>query len=285
MKQVTTQTKDAYLRLRKAVGILGMSLPVVLLLFGRIFDGVWGQTSISEYHYSAMRDYFGATLGTIGLFLFYYPGYDRWDRVASWLACIGAWGVVIIYTTPDTPSPCADAGSHVADLCFLMNLVIEHRAQVHLVFATLFFAGLTSFCFLFRKPFQQPGFDSEGYKVASRISAMPDWMHWALIPRYGLDVKKHQSFLSKRTKNRVFLFCGWGMLACLAAIVIFDCLQTCASQDAAVSCSWILRHWVYLFESLAVLLFGVAWFVKGEGHLWVAQLLQGSKHGGHPKKE
>lgn len=285
MKRVTAQNKNAYLRLRKAVGILGMSLPIVLLLGGRLFDGVWGLSSISEYHYSAMRDYFDAALGTTGLFLFYYPGYDRCDRAASWLACIGAWGVVLIYTTLDGVKPCTDTVPDASDLCSLTELVTEHRGGLHLFFAILFFVGLTSFCFLFRRPFRQSGFDSEGYRAASRIRAMPDWIHWAVVPEFGLNQKKEQSFLGKRTKNRWFLICGWGMLACLAAIMIFDIFHICASQCDAVSCPWIISHWAYFFESFAVILFGLAWFIKGEGHLWLAELLRCSKHGARVKKE
>ena len=42
----------SYLTLRKAVGILGISLPVVLAVGGTIFCGLELQRSISSYYYS-----------------------------------------------------------------------------------------------------------------------------------------------------------------------------------------------------------------------------------------
>lgn len=181
MNSVIDQNKDAYLRLRKAVGILGMTLPVVLLVGGGIFDGVWGQSSISEYHYSAMRDYFDAALGTIGLFLAYYPGYDRCDKVARWLSSVGAWGVVIIYTTADQQVPCIEQCSFHCHIRFIDTLLAgDNRAHVHLFFATMFFVGITLFCFLFRK--------SSNRSCTDFIKEMAkfDWVRWLVLPSFGL---------------------------------------------------------------------------------------------------
>jgi len=61
--------------LRRWIGWLGVSLPLVLVI------GAGGaQTSISDYHYTNMRDYFEGVLFFLALFLFAYRPYgaDGW---------------------------------------------------------------------------------------------------------------------------------------------------------------------------------------------------------------
>lgn len=269
MNSVINQNKDAYLRLRKAVGILGMTLPVVLLVGGGIFDGVWGQSSISEYHYSAMRDYFGATLGTIGLFLFYYPGYDRWDRVASWLSSVGAWGVVIIYTTADPLVPCTEQCSLHRDIHFFNTLLAgNNRANVHLVFATMFFLGITLFCFLFRK--------SSNRSITEFIRNMArfDWVRWMIFPGFGLNGYDAKERPRKRFKNLMFLICGWGMVISIVAIAALHHWLPLGQQYECHLFDWLSHYGTYSFESLGVFLFGAAWFFKGEGHHRICEFLR-----------
>jgi hypothetical protein len=94
----------SYLTLRKAVGILGIALPVLLavgcLVVGQC-DGL--EPTISDYYGTPMRDLFVGLLFAIGLFLFSYRGYDRRDEVAGKLACCFAIGVALFPTTSTTP--------------------------------------------------------------------------------------------------------------------------------------------------------------------------------------
>ena len=87
----------SYLELRKAVGIIGLTLPFVLAL-GKIFLGSSGiQPTISDYYETHMRDVFVGSLCAIGVFLMSYR-YGRVDRIAGRLACVFAIGVALFPT-------------------------------------------------------------------------------------------------------------------------------------------------------------------------------------------
>ena len=67
----------SYLTLRKAIGVLGISFPVILALGACIFAGFDIQRSVSSYYHTNMQDVFAGILFAIGLFLFSYRGYER----------------------------------------------------------------------------------------------------------------------------------------------------------------------------------------------------------------
>jgi hypothetical protein len=86
----------SYLTLRRVVGVLGVSLPVVVALWG--FDlcrCLRLEPSISDYYGLRTRDVFVGILFTIAWFLFAYRGYDRRDGIAGDLACLFALGVAL----------------------------------------------------------------------------------------------------------------------------------------------------------------------------------------------
>jgi hypothetical protein len=102
----------SYLTLRKAVGILGITFPVIVVAGSILFGGCEGiQSSISTYYHTNMRNIFVGILCAIALFLFAYKGYDKRDAIAGDLACIFALGVAFFPTsyteplTPCTPNP------------------------------------------------------------------------------------------------------------------------------------------------------------------------------------
>lgn len=126
----------SYLLLRRAVGIIGVALPFVLVTGKWLLQG-WGiQSSISAYYYTSMRDVFVGSLCAIGVFLLSYRGYERADRIAGNLACLFAVGVALFPTTPAVGA--TPAQSTVG--------------AVHLAFASAFFLTLAYFSLvLFRK--------------------------------------------------------------------------------------------------------------------------------------
>ena len=86
----------SYVTLRRIVGILGVSLPVVLALWGFALCRCVGlQPSISDYYSLRTRDALVGILFTIGWFLFTYRGYERKDNVAGNLAGVFALGVAL----------------------------------------------------------------------------------------------------------------------------------------------------------------------------------------------
>lgn len=79
-----------YLRLRRAVGLLGVLLPFILLaLAGE-------QPSLSAYYYTPARDVFVGLLLVIAALLGAYRGYDRGDRICSALAAVSLAVVALV---------------------------------------------------------------------------------------------------------------------------------------------------------------------------------------------
>lgn len=89
----------SYRKLRRTVGVLGISLPFVLLLCSLVCGGYSKLLpTISDYYYSNMVDIFVGILFTIGWFLFAYEGYETRDNIAGNLACFFALGVALFPT-------------------------------------------------------------------------------------------------------------------------------------------------------------------------------------------
>lgn len=77
----------SYLFLRRAIGLIGALLPVVLPLGYALSTGHWRLlASMSSYYYSDMRNVFVGSLCAVGVFLICYR-YRHWDDV---FATIGA---------------------------------------------------------------------------------------------------------------------------------------------------------------------------------------------------
>lgn len=124
----------SFLALRKAIGVIGLSLPAVLIIGNLITDrGLLG--SISGYYHSGMRDIYVGAMFACGVVLLAYRGYDRVDRIAGGVAGVTAIGVGLLPTAPDGATG-------------------EQQAVgvVHVVLAAVFFLSLAFFClFLFTR--------------------------------------------------------------------------------------------------------------------------------------
>jgi hypothetical protein len=117
----------SYLGLRKAVGIIGLTLPIVLV-FGTMFVSRSAEIerSISYYYYTCMGSWFVGSLWAIGVFLLSTRGYDHRDAIAGRLACFFAIGVSLFPTSPTSKQ----------------NLV----GYIHWTCAALLFLILAYFC-------------------------------------------------------------------------------------------------------------------------------------------
>ena len=125
-KNVTPGHIYSYMALRKAVGWIAVLLPVVLMsgVF-LIFRGKITLFSISMYYYSGMRDVFVGSLCAIGLFMFFYKGYDKWDNLAGNIA---GFCVVCIAWFPATVSG-----------------PLDMSGKIHFIAASVFFLDLAGF--------------------------------------------------------------------------------------------------------------------------------------------
>lgn len=110
----------SYLTLRRVVGGLGVSLPVVVALWG--FDlcrCARLEPSISDYYALRTRDVFVGILFTIGWFLYAYRGYDRRDDIAGNVAGLFAVAVALF---PNSGTPLERAVHFGAALCLFLVL-------------------------------------------------------------------------------------------------------------------------------------------------------------------
>lgn len=100
-----------YRRIRRAIGILGMGLPFVLILFSIIpFFNTPFQASISDYYYSNLRELFTGTLSAVGLFLMRYKGHGnkllyKNDNFLTNLAGVMAIGIAFFPTNSANDLP------------------------------------------------------------------------------------------------------------------------------------------------------------------------------------
>lgn len=96
-----------YRRIRRAIGYLGISLPILLVGLSLIsFFQTDVQPSISDYYYTNLREIFTGTLCAVGLFLICYKGNKNasfWknDYLLTNISGIMALGVALFPTNPE----------------------------------------------------------------------------------------------------------------------------------------------------------------------------------------
>ena len=96
----------SYYTMRRAIGILGITFPLILLagssLFGECKEV---QVSISAYYHTNMRNLFVGLNCAVALFMFAYRGHDWMDNVAGYLGCVFVLGVAFLPCHIDIPDP------------------------------------------------------------------------------------------------------------------------------------------------------------------------------------
>jgi hypothetical protein len=175
----------SYLSLRKAVGIIGVSLPVLLALGNwQIFHSNAIEDSISYYYYTGMRGVLVGSLWAIGIFLLSYRGYDKRDELAGRFACVFALGVALF--------PTAREGG-TCDFVYLLRLdhggcdVTHAVSFFHATCAALLFLTLAYFSlFLFTRTH---------------------------------PTRKKDMTRRKRERNIVYYVCGWIIIASICGIL------------------------------------------------------------------
>lgn len=233
----------SYLTMRKAVGWLGMLLPFALLLFNWIInetniinnahfvknmhccetkyeaDGSW-KTSISHYYYTTVGELFTGTLCAVALFMFTYVGYKKKEG-DKWLSDSATTTLAGIFALGVIIFPASK------DNCIIDNFRIfissDLVGNIHLTFAVGFFLMLAMMSIINFRRTKEPGkFDNT----------------W---------------------QDKLYLFCGIGMLVCLVLIALYIALLE--EKDIP----W-LECWnpVFSFEALALQLFGLSWLTKGK---------------------
>jgi hypothetical protein len=130
------------MRLRQAIGVLGVCLPLAVILGGYASSGSTVRSSISAYYYSNMREVFVGLLCIVGAFLLSYKGYDRRDRmlsVAAGVLALGVAGFPTIRVETGTAEEIKKAGNEVVGT---FALPAGHSMFVHYACAVLLFVCL-----------------------------------------------------------------------------------------------------------------------------------------------
>lgn len=126
-------------RIRRAIGYLGIGLPVVLLILSLIpFFQTRVQASISHYYYTNLRELFTGVLCAVGLFLIRYKGTKNpkfWknDGLLTNIAGYMAFGVAFFPTNPDM---------WCQKIYTLIPLDLKFMGAIHYGFAATFFLVL-----------------------------------------------------------------------------------------------------------------------------------------------
>ena len=94
-KDLSNQTSATYKMLRLGVAVIAFAFPLLLWIGGRLLAGLPLAGSMSAYYYTVMRDTFVGLLFAVGIILFVYQGYTRFEDWALNLAGGLALGIAL----------------------------------------------------------------------------------------------------------------------------------------------------------------------------------------------
>ena len=137
----------SFYRVRTALGLLGIFLPIVLIVGGLIYNRSI-EPSISDFYHTIYRDIFVGTLCAIGVFLISYRGYQLQDGELfddNWVATvagISAFGVALFpnEAPPEKLVVLREAG-----------VMLGTHPVLHYASALVFFSCLAHFCYKFAR--------------------------------------------------------------------------------------------------------------------------------------
>ena len=133
-----------YRKIRRAIGYLGISLPIALIILSFIpFFKTPVQPSISDYYYTNLRELFTGVLCAVGLFLIRYEGtrnprFFKNDDLLTNISGYMAFGIAFFPTNPE---------NWAEKIYTLVPLPLNFLGYVHYSFAALFFIILSIISF------------------------------------------------------------------------------------------------------------------------------------------
>jgi hypothetical protein len=87
----------SYYTMRRAIGVLGITLPLIMVIGSSLFGGCKEvQMSISAYYHTNMRNIFVGYNCAVALFLYAYRGHDWMDNLSGYMGCIFVLGVAFL---------------------------------------------------------------------------------------------------------------------------------------------------------------------------------------------
>jgi hypothetical protein len=172
----------SYLTLRRAIGYIGISMPIVVRLGAYLFEGIPSNESISAYYYTGMRDVFVGILFAVGVFLFCYRGPDTQDNVLTNIAGLSAIAIGLFPMDPAYHHVILDKFPAINNPgCYQSHGLLGYH-----IYAVAAFFVILSYLAIFRfTKSNQP-----------------------------------QITTQKKSRNKVYIVCGIVMLISLVAIVV-----------------------------------------------------------------
>jgi hypothetical protein len=223
----------SYRILQRLLGLLGLALPPALLLF-TWYDGHPLEASISDFYYTKMGGYLVGTLCAVGIFLFCYNGYPEdapqfslWRRLWTDRTFAAAAGVFAIGVA----------------------LFPVHRDGI-IPPATLSdpVAGDTAMVFF-------------------GAVAHPDTFHYGSAALFFLCIFIFTTFFFPKgevgwtLRKIIYYLCGGAMAFAILRMVPYG---LAISADKASIDARFGSHFLFIWESVAVFAFSIAWLAKGK---------------------
>ena len=213
------------LRLRRAIGAIGLTLPFVLIANVYFFD-VPMQRSISAFFFTELREVFVSASAGVGLFLVAYEGYSRRQNEVLTDRMVSSIAGVAVFTTAFIPTLCyqEDCYQPLALFDRLIPPAMDQVQQnIHFSAAGVFliFMAITSI------------------RLFTRCS----------IAELGLH---------KQRRNQCYRIFGWTIIAMvllIGAVKIF-----LPEQGKIWDATWYFTFWA---ESVALWALGLSWLLKG----------------------
>jgi hypothetical protein len=176
-------------RIRKAIGWLGIALPVTLVIFSLFpFFKTGVQESISDYYYTNFRELLTGILCAVSLFLIRYRGtrnrhFWKNDSLMTNIAGFMALGVALI---PTNPGDCS------AKIYTLIPSCASWIGWIHYFFAGSFFLILAN--------------------VSINVFTIG-------------QAENKEVPLSSFNENNIYRICGYSMIFFLVLVPVFDALD------------------------------------------------------------
>lgn len=170
-------------RLRCFIGILGMLLPIIVLILSLAFGYPFPDSISATYYVPTCVTPFMIILGSAGILLMNYKGYDRVDDILNTTAGIFGLGVCLF--------PCA-----ATKLAYVgtFNLPTNFSNILHMISAIGFFGILAyNSLFQFTKGATNPTPEKKKRNVIFRICGIGMIISFVLLPlaSFGITVIPH----------------------------------------------------------------------------------------------
>lgn len=159
-------------QLRCLIGVFGMALPVIVAVLAVVYGYDFPDSISATYFLDTCITPFMMILGSAGVLLFCYKGYDIVDNILNTAAGVFAWGVCLF--------PCgATSASHIGTF----QLPTDISDTIHMISAIGFFGILAyNSIFQFTKGVSNPTPNKKKRNIIFRVCGIGMIASFILLP-------------------------------------------------------------------------------------------------------